>query len=385
MFSAELTAGSWPLAAHGHLSPAGGIANGKSSASPLPLAQGQISGAKRSYVTRRMDLATVDRLVVGCAPKAGDLALCKVLEIGQYAHLELVTGRRARLFPGDQIVVAFGERYATDQFHTRLPRDLSPCSLAAAGGIASEVTARHAKMKRATRIEPLGLLADTSGAVLNLASGAISPRAGNAPSKRPTVILVLGSSMNAGKTTTAANIIRSLARSNLKIGAMKLTGTGSGGDCWLFRDAGAFSALDFTDAGMASTYNAPIQSIENAGRLLLAALSADAPDFIVCEIADGLMQQETSALIASNFLKEIADCVVFAASDPLSAAAGVHVLSSHGYLTAAVSGLVSASPLACEEASRATGLRILTQQDFEADDDAAATFLQSARADRAVI
>ena len=385
MFSSELTAEPWPPAVQSPSSPPGGRLNRKQTELPVPLMQEQIAAAKRSYVTRLMDFSGIDRLVGGCAPKAGDVALCKVLEIGQHAHIELITGRRARLFAGDQIIVAYGERYATDQFHTRLPKDLSPCSLAAAGGIASEVTTRHAKMKRATRIEPLGLLADSGGVVLNLVSGAIIPYAANAPARRPTVILVLGSSMNAGKTTTAANIIRCLVKSNLKVAALKLTGTGSGGDCWLFKDAGAAPALDFTDAGLASTYNASIPRIENAGRLLLAEVSAGGPDFIVCEIADGIMQQETSALIASPFLKEIADCVVFAASDPLSAAAGVHILAGHGYLTAAISGLVSSSPLASEEASRATGLRVLTQQDFESDDDAAASFLLSARAERIAI
>ncbi len=220
MISVESAGEPWPPAAQSLSLPASGALLRKKNALSVPLTREQIAAAKRSYVTRLMDFSGIDRLVGGCAPKAGDIALCKVLEIGQHAHLELVTGRRARLFAGDQIVVAYGERYATDQFHTRLPRDLSPCSLAAAGGIASEVTTRHAKMKRATRIEPLGLLADSGGMVLNLASGAIIPRAAERDARRPTVILVLGSSMNAGKTTTAANIIRSLVRSDLKVAAL---------------------------------------------------------------------------------------------------------------------------------------------------------------------
>lgn len=383
MFAVEANADISLPASASRSPPGSGVLDGAKAAPSIPLAPEQIAGAKRSYVTRRMNFSGIDRLVVDCAPKAGDIALCKILDIGQHAHLELVTGRRARLFPGDRILVAYGERYATDQFHTRLPADLSPCSLAAGGGIASEVTTRHAKMKRATRIEPLGLLADSGGAILNISSGAIIPRTANQAARKPTVILVLGSSMNAGKTTTAANIVRCLARSNLKVAAFKLTGTGSGGDCWLFRDAGASPVLDFTDAGFASTYNAPIAKIESAGRLLMTELCAGEPDFIVCEIADGIMQQETSALIASPFLKEITDCVVFAAGDSLSAAAGVHVLAANGYMTAAISGLVSASPLESDEASRATGLRVLAQRDFESDDDAASSFLLSARAEQA--
>jgi len=185
--------------------------------------------------------------------------------------------------------------------------------------------------------------------------------------------------MNAGKTTAAANIIRSLKKQNLKVAAVKLTGTGSGGDCWLFKDAGADPVLDFTDAGFATTYNAPIAELEKAARLLFAELSAASPDFIVCEIADGLLQQETSALLMSPFLKEATDSVVFAAADPISAAAGVHILASHGYAPAAICGVIGASPLASAEAEKATGLQVLTDAVFADATGGAQAFLLRAR------
>jgi hypothetical protein len=293
--------------------------------------------------------------------------------------IELVSGRRSKLFVGDRIIVAFGERYATDQFHAKLPDSLSVCSLAAAGGIAGDVVDRHAGVKRATRIQPIGVLANVKGEPLNISAGALSPRPVNGAGAKPTVITVFGASMNAGKTTAAANIIRSLKRQNLRVAAVKLTGTGSGGDCWLFRDAGADPVLDFTDAGFASTYNAPIEGLERAARLLFAEISAASPDFIVCEIADGLLQQETSALLMSPFLKETTDSVVFAAADPVSAAAGVHILVSNGYAPAAICGVIGASPLAAAEAERATGLRVLTDAVFEDPTGGAQAFLLPAR------
>lgn len=342
--------------------------------------QRKIAGSKRSYVTRRLDLSGIDRLITAdYRPRAGDIALCTVVELGQHGHLELVSGRRSKLFVGDTILAAFGERYATDQFHARLPGDLSACSLAAAGGVAAEVVAKHSGVRRATRIQPIGVLATPDGRPVNLADAALTSPIAATPSRQPVVVVVLGSSMNSGKTTTAANVIRSLKGQNLKVAAVKLTGTGSGGDCWLFRDAGADPVLDFTDAGYASTYNVPIEELERAGRLLLATLAAAEPDFIICEIADGLLQQETHALIGSAFLKEAADSVLFAASDPISAAAGVHILALNGYEAAAISGLVSASPLAAAEAARATGNAVLTEEDFLGSDGSACAFLRPAR------
>lgn len=307
------------------------------------------------------------------------MALCVVAELGHHGHLELVTGRRSKLFVGDAIIVAYGERYATDQFHAVLPSDLSTCSLAAAGGIAAEVVGKHSSARRATKIQPLGVLATRDGKPVNVADAALTYSPSAKPVRKPIVITVLGASMNAGKTTTAANIVKSLRKQNLKVGAVKLTGTGSGGDCWLFRDAGADPVLDFTDAGFASTYNAPIEALEHAGRVLFAALAAEGPDFIVCEVADGLLQQETLGLLEASFLKEATDSVIFAAGDPISAAAGVHILATHGFLTAAISGLVSASPLAAAEAARATGLPVLTQEELRNAEGGASAFLLPSR------
>ena len=56
--------------------------------------------------------------------------------------------------------------------------------------------------------------------------------------------------MNSGKTTTVAAITHGLTAAGLRVGAMKVTGTGAGGDPFLFADAGAAEVLDFTSAFM---------------------------------------------------------------------------------------------------------------------------------------
>ena len=64
---------------------------------------------------------------------------------------------------------------------------------------------------------PLGLLADLEGERLNLAKWGLAA-AGHVHAK-PYVFAVLGSSMNAGKTTTAAAIIQGLRRAAAVEGA----------------------------------------------------------------------------------------------------------------------------------------------------------------------
>ena len=48
-------------------------------------------------------------------------------------------------------------------------------------------------------------------------------------------------------------MVKGLTGAGYRVGAAKVTGTGAGGDLWLMRDHGAYEALDFTDAGMATT------------------------------------------------------------------------------------------------------------------------------------
>jgi hypothetical protein len=81
-----------------------------------------LSGAKRSYVNRGMS----DRGAVGLGgldrePRLGDLVVARVVSVNAHDGLENVHGRRVRLYPGDVVVGAFGNRYATDYYEGYLP------------------------------------------------------------------------------------------------------------------------------------------------------------------------------------------------------------------------------------------------------------------------
>lgn len=321
------------------------------------LDQGRLAGAKRAYTTRRVDLAAARKLLTeGVTPVAGDLVLARVMRIGQHGGLQLPNGRRATLFVGDEIVVTYGNRYAPDQFEARVPGHLGACHLVAAGGIAAEARSWHSRMKRPTEIEPLGILADAAGQALNLASFRI-PDDNVTPARLPCVIAVVGTSMNAGKTTAAAHLIRGLVLRGLRVGAAKVTGTGAMGDVALMADAGAHCVVDFTDFGFASTYRVPRPDVERILRqaVVYAGHSADA---VIVEIADGLYQEETAALLKSPTFRRVVTGVVFAAADAMGAAAGVEWLEQRGLPVLAVSGALTASPLGVEEASRATRLPV---------------------------
>jgi len=326
-----------------------------------PLTWERLARAKSAYSTRRVELTVATHLLSGDAlqPCAGDLVLAQVEKLGQHTRIEQPSGRRAQLYPGDEIIVCYGNRYAPDQFEALVPEHLEECCLVAAGGIAAQLLSRHRSMKHPTVIQPLGLLADDAGHRLNLMDWAL-PRMPSAL-HRPHTLAVVGTAMNAGKTTTAAHLIRGLVQTGHRVGAAKVTGTGAGGDRWTLLDAGAERVLDFTDAGHASTYRVALPQVEMILHQLIAHLASEPLDAVVLEVADGLCQTETARLLASPAFARRVDGVVFAAGDALGARAGVEWLRRHALPVWAVSGLLTASPLACREAEVATGLPVLTQ------------------------
>lgn len=307
----------------------------------------RLAHAKRSFVCRHVEFGEAFGLSRVLQPKSGDVLLATVNELGHHARLESPQGRRAQLYPGDEILVAYGARYAPDQFEAVIPESIAPCDLVAGGGVAARMIAKHASAKKPTAISPVGVLTDASGKALNLRRFALPARPSLAARQ---VIAVVGTSMNAGKTTSAANLIHGLSAGELRVGACKVTGTGSGGDLWSMRDAGAVVALDFTDAGYATTAGADMAELEAAAHALLNRIESEAVDVVVVEIADGLLQRETAALLSSATFSRRVDGIILAAADSMGAVMGASWLRSNQLPLRAVTGLLTASPLATKEA-----------------------------------
>ncbi|MFQ5764527.1 MAG: hypothetical protein ACE5GT_06335 [Rhodospirillales bacterium] len=208
---------------------------------------------------------------------------------------------------------------------------------------------------------PIGLLGDADGKRLNLRDYALPPSTstGAIPA-----IAVLGSAMRSGKTTVAGSIVRGLTLSGYSVGAAKVTGTGAGGDYWKYLDAGATAVLDFIDAGYSSTYKTTPKETERIFTTLLDHLAERDAEVAVMEIADGLFQKETAALVGSDCFREHVGCIVFAAESALSAVAGVQGLNAQSLPIAALSGVLTRSPLAMQELSGWTELPVLKPKDL---------------------
>ncbi len=320
----------------------------------------RISAAKWAFSTRRVVGEDVSGLGEDFASaRSGDLLLARVSTIGSHARLQLRNGRSSDLFEGDLVVVACGARYASDQFEGIARIERRGVDLLASGGCVGRARGRHGRMKRPTRLLPMGMLLDANGQALNLSRYAL-PLA-----LRPVglgVIGMVGASMNSGKTSAVASLVHGIHRAGYRVAAIKLTGTAAFGDYNAYLDAGADYVADFTDAGMVSTYMQPVQRIERALDTLLAAAHAAGCEVVVVELADGVLQQETAALLHNADFRAAFNGFVYAAADSLSAVGGCKVLKDAGIVPTALSGLICQSPLSVREAEVATGLPVLPRE-----------------------
>jgi hypothetical protein len=310
------------------------------------------------YALRRVPATTFKTLLpLPEKPQTGDIALAEIESIGKNARLELASGRLCMLHEGDLLAVVFGNRYATKQFEGYARRDGQRSDLLSIGGLCGIVESRHASVGAPTRLRQLGAIGDADMRPLRLRDFSIE----SAPTtKRPSVVAVCGTSMDAGKTYTVASLITGMRRGDVNVAGIKLTGTAAGRDTWSMLDAGACVALDFVDGGYPSTYLCSLPELLELYRLLTAHAAASHSDWIVVEIADGLVQKETAALLRSASFTSTVDAWVLAASDPLAAIGGVAELRRRGIEPVAVSGLVSMSALAIAEVTEDTGLPCLS-------------------------
>ncbi|MBY5935072.1 hypothetical protein KUV51_18855 [Tateyamaria omphalii] len=317
--------------------------------------------AKWAFTTRRVDRNDVRGLSPHLqSAKAGDLILCEIMKVGHHKKIQLAERRVSASYPGDLVVLCLGDRYAPDQFLASAVIEGDVIDLVAGGGVAGRVDAAHASTGKPTQLKPLGLLIGPRGRVLNVEDYALPKMPAN---ENVTVIGVFGASMNSGKTTAASSLAHGLLRSGYSAAGVKATGTGAFGDFNSFEDGGV-PALDFTDVGMATTFRMPLDRIEAGFDTLVATAASRGAEVVVVEIADGVFQQETRAILRSSRIRDRMDGILFAAPDALSAAGGVTVLERMNLTPFAISGMVSCSPLATAEAAEVTGLPILSREDL---------------------
>jgi hypothetical protein len=318
---------------------------------PLP------PGAVRGSITRIADLSGAE-VTVAPRPReewgAGDYVVGQVLEeSGGIYDIESTTGRMVEVIGGSLVVGAFGTRSATLEA-------VGDWSEIGYDGVMQTLT-RAGVLGRVTSTTPFALAhlvpLHYRGHVCR--DGAPLRMRDCVPPSPPLAlavpaVLVIGTSMNAGKTTTAITIIRRLRRRGLHVAGAKVTGVARYREILAMADAGADPVVDFVDAGLPSTI-CPPEEYEAALATMLARLQAGEPDVVVVEAGASPLEPYNVDLAVGR-LGDHVRCTILCASDPYAV---VGVASAFGVRPDLVAGRATSTTAAIELCGRLAGVECL--------------------------
>jgi len=294
-------------------------------------------------------------------PEIGDVAYGSISRIGQHSTLENVSGRIHTIHNGSKAIFVFGNRYAPDYYEGLIPTNTrSEIDLLARSGVIGVLKTKNSKVKDPTRVKILGFVCDKNGKVINTRNfSLIHPRKKIKTTPRSRLILVCGSSMNSGKSVSAAACCWALSAMGYGVRASKVTGTASLKDILHMNDAGAEHYSDFTYLGFPSTYMLDPDELHTIFNLLDLKYANNPKNFWIVELADGIIQRETAMLLSSEEVLSRVHRFIFCANDAFGAIGGLRILKEKLNITPhAISGICSSSPLLVRELSQFTDIPV---------------------------
>ena len=264
-------------------------------------------------------------------------------------RMEDRAGHMVKVEPGDWVVGACGDRAATLEGvgSWRDIGDDGEMHALTAAGLMGLYTSYSRLLVDPLKLKYMGHLC-RGGEKVRMQDFAMhcSERAFSVPT-----ILLVGTSMSAGKTTTGRRVCKELDRAGLDVVGAKLTGAGRYRDILSFLKTGASKIFDFVDAGLPSTV-VPEDEYRAAIRPLLGCIDELDPDFLVVEAgASPLEPYNGDALV--DELGDNVVCTILCASDPYAV---VGVEKAFGLRPDLVTGPATQTSAAVELVWRLSGL-----------------------------
>ena len=313
-----------------------------------------------SSLTRITDLANDDfdiRKLDRAQWGHGDYIAARVTgKPSELYRIEIPSGRMVEMMEGDLVIGAFGKRAATLEGvgDWEAIGDDGRMHALTGAGLFGKATSTSLLIPRMMSLHYEGhvLRAGKKQAMRDFIEP-VTETEFNTP-----VILMVGTSMSAGKTTAGRVIIHELHNAGLRVVGAKFTGAGRYRDTLSYGDAGAEAILDFVDAGLPSTI-VPEQRFEEAMRYMLSRIAAIGPDVVVAEAGASPMEPYNGA-IAIKALNNQVVFVVLCASDPYSV---VGVQTAFGLQPDVITGPATNTTAGIELVEKLTGLPALNLMD----------------------
>lgn len=290
----------------------------------------------------------------------GDFVVGEMLAGGLEAiEIEPPEGGFRALRPGGRLLGALGARAATLTLvgdWREVGDDLVLETLTQAG-VLGRCTSVAVPAPPIARLRYLGhAMRDGAACTMRGSVAPVEPVSLDAP-----VILIIGTSMDAGKTVAAVAIVRALKALGLRTAGAKLTGVGRYRDILAMREAGADAILDFVDAGLPSTV-VDEQEYGSALEVLCSQLAATRPEVVVAEAGASPLEPYNGERAVASLGERVA-ATVLCASDPYAV---VGVIEAFGLRPDLVSGRATATSAGVALIERLVGIPALNMFDPEA-------------------
>ena len=261
-------------------------------------------------------------------------------------------GLMIKVEPGDWVVGALGERAATLEgvgSWQDIGDDNIMHSLTSAG-LMGWYTSLSKLLPDPLRLRYRGHLC-RNGRKVRMRDFAIR---GNGHECRVPTVLLVGTSMSAGKTTAGRRVCKELDRAGFHVIGAKLTGAGRYRDILSFLKTGASEVFDFVDAGLPST-TVHEREFRAAIRPLLHKINELAPDLLVAEAGASPLEPYNGAALIDELGNNVV-CTILCASDPYAV---VGVGRAYGLVPDIVTGPAAQTSAAVELVQRLSGVRAL--------------------------
>lgn len=274
--------------------------------------------------------------------------------------IETTNGRGIRVGTWDQVMGAFSTRYATLEATGSwedIGDDLRMEAMTAAGmfGI---LTSKSPYFSGTIKLRYVGHVM-VDGAKQNMGDF-VQPTpklAFDTP-----VLMIVGSSMSAGKTSSARIIIRELKSMGLKVVGAKLTGAGRYRDILTMGDAGADAIYDFVDVGLSSTV-CPAELYRERMVKLLSRIQAENADIVVVEAGASPLEPYNGDTITEMLAPHIR-MTLLCASDPYSVVGIMNAFGNEPDLVAGISCNTEAGIALINKLTGLPALRLMGRKNY---------------------
>jgi len=288
----------------------------------------------------RVDLST------DIPARAGTIVAGRILNAKSvYNTLEDVHGRMRKLMPGDHVAGALGHRNALHGYVGHVPQSVKVgdvLNVLNLGGVIGVATSQNPDVGPPFQLEVLGSVLtypkfgerQPRPAVVEQSEELKNPAL---PANLPPILLIAGTTMNAGKTTAICEILRHFKRMGKNVAAAKCTGVSLLKDTLEMRDFGASRIMSFMDLGVITTSPSEGPSIVRA---IIRTLAADKPDAILLELGDGILgTYGVPEIFKDEGIRDAITALVMCGTDPVAAWGGVYLMKNRfGVTPVAISG-----------------------------------------------